>query len=139
MRISDWSSDVCSSDLGAARVRSYRLPTAAIRYRSREHVCGGSLWKRRFPEQRMWHGRGGDALSDRAGRPGRGDRCVVLGRSLLSYGPALRRGRRPEEHMGGPQGRTHSQLLSNGEIARDQTADGFTIHGDMEEEEGSVG
>src|SRR3546814_17406690 len=87
----------------------------------------------------MWHGRGGDALSDRAGRPGRGDRCVVLGRSLLSYGPALRRGRRPEDHMGGPQGRTHSQLLSNGEIARARSAAGLRIHDDLLPCEGGPG
>src|SRR3546814_15681027 len=44
MRISDWSSDVCSSDLRADGPRAGRIPYGT--YRSLPRSCPGTIWHR---------------------------------------------------------------------------------------------
>src|SRR3546814_3233010 len=93
MRISDWSSDVCSSDLGAARYvqhgeellakflqNSLRLTMARMRvlYRSRaQHSEGprpGSLQTACLPRDTIEESRGPVAMLRSAGIAGREDR-----------------------------------------------------------------
>src|SRR3546814_2954270 len=69
MRISDWSSDVCSSDLGTAQAA--------------DHRCGGAA----FPAAGL--------CRDRAGRAGRGERITQgFDVSLLPRRQAVDRHRR---------------------------------------------
>src|SRR3546814_554694 len=68
MRISDWSSDVCSSDLDGARDRERRADLAARRARERYGRCGaGAAGRGDRAASGEW--RGGDAgVAFRAGR-----------------------------------------------------------------------
>src|SRR3546814_4179061 len=74
MRISDWSSDVCSSDLGASRHLLLRAVSDAVggalyrrRHRARSCVTGAvRRYRRRRGGARQSRGRGADLADDRA-------------------------------------------------------------------------
>src|SRR3546814_2388742 len=76
LRISDWSSDVCSSDLPAALLRGFPRVWAAGWMRA----CEPAALLRGFP--RVWA-----AGWMRAWRPGSGKRGGDLGQGLASSGP----------------------------------------------------
>src|SRR3546814_10753944 len=100
MRISDWSSDVCSSDLHHAEVGAADLR----RELAGEDMVGGRhrLLRERAQEQRLFAPR-----TDLAERARGADEAVVLERGLLSRRdrkgrgrgrPGLRLAERSEEH-----------------------------------------
>src|SRR3546814_7913929 len=90
MRISDWSSDVCSSDLGAADLEHHRPPVVApgtmdLRHRCRRQWFGVEPRERLFGRltQRLFH-RGAQGIEGQGGR---------LAVELLEFGDP-----RSEEH-----------------------------------------
>src|SRR3546814_19226597 len=64
MRISDWSSDVCSSDLGAAQLLGGALPAAPGRRLDSELVRAGEALLLREDRQALGVERGGEGLGD---------------------------------------------------------------------------
>src|SRR3546814_5368086 len=104
MRISDWSSDVCSSDLSLAAWRRPPLHRAGEGRRLPYSIPAAAGWRRRFPPERKrkargcavvsGHGRSADSAlcGEGSRRDWRGcgaARCPPRARKLPARDPAL--------------------------------------------------
>src|SRR3546814_3908159 len=111
MRISDWSSDVCSSDLGTERVRKVNSPRLALRH-ARPRFRGGRA--RRAGERRSDRAaaRGAAPGNSLPGRPAVS--APVGGRQYRIWHPAVgaRQGRTPCDR-GGSRSEEHTSELQS--------------------------
>ena len=78
-------------------------------------AAGTAYGQPNFIDKGCGMGREATLLSARAGREGHRYRRLELGRAVLLHAQALRRDRRRQHHLGGPQGRPRHRLLPHGE------------------------